>query len=73
MNDLQMIQQLHEEAKRPELHTQPRDYRAAVRREQIWKALSTEDRRKALALAKGEFEFLGIALEDIKEAAKEAA
>lgn len=66
MNANQIIQRIHEEAKRPEVHVQPADYRRAVARERRWRQLSNDARRKALEFSEGNFDLLDLALEEAR-------
>ena len=73
MTTSQIIQTIHEAARRPEIHLRPRDWKAAVAREETWNSLSNDEKRTALAFAEGEQSLLDVALEDIKEMRSEAA
>lgn len=73
MTTTQIIQTIHESARRPETHLRPRDWQAAKKREQAWNSLSNDEKRTALAFAEGELSLLDVALEDIKEMRSEAA
>lgn len=73
MTPTQIIQAIHENARRPEIHLRPADYRAAVDRESVWVSLTSDEKRSAITLAEGELCLLDVVLEDIKETRSEAA
>lgn len=67
MTPSQIIQRIHEEAKRPEVHAKPSLYRAAVARERIWRRLNPTARKQVMVLMEGDFSMVDIALEDVAE------
>lgn len=73
MTTTEIIQTIHETARRPETHLRPRDWQAAKKREQAWDSLTNDEKRTALEFAEGELSLLDVALEDIAESRREAA